>query len=176
MNAQVTTNPVSTKSRILLYQQSTAYAIEALAFLAGLPDGTAVKVRHLSKVLEIPEPYLSKVMTQLAKRKYIRSLKGPHGGFSLQVDPEKVTLYRVMASLDSLTPLEENCVMGLKRCSKETPCAFHDKWSEFKDQAIAEAQHITLAELSRILLQKMRFRCDRESLTFQDLLKQNHFK
>lgn len=109
-------------------------------------------------------------MTQLVKKKYISSSKGPTGGFELTINPEKITLYRVMASLDSLTPLEEDCVMGLGRCSAETPCAFHDRWTKFKEQVVSEAQQLTLKDLSKILLNKMRMRLGNQKLNFQELL------
>jgi Rrf2 family protein len=154
----------------LIYPQSTSYAIEALAFIAGLDPGTPVKTRQLSDILKIPEQYLGKVMTQLVKKKYISSAKGPTGGFVLTVDPGKITLYRVMASLDSLTPLEEDCVMGLGKCSAETPCAFHDRWTKFKEQVILEAQQFTLFDLSKILLNKMRMLKKNQRLSFHELL------
>jgi len=154
----------------LIYPQATAYAIEALAFMSGLEEGQAVKARQLSKILDIPEQYLGKVMTQLVKKKYIKSTKGPTGGFVMAVDPTKVTLYRIMAALDSLTPLEEQCVMGLSQCSAETPCAFHERWVKFKEQAIAEAQNLTLDNLADILLKKMRFQAGLPDMTLQGLL------
>jgi len=154
----------------LIYPQATSYAIEALAFLAGLDSGTPVKTRQLSEILKIPEQYLGKVMTQLVKKKYISSSKGPTGGFELIINPEKITLYRVMASLDSLTPLEEDCVMGLGKCSSETPCAFHDRWTKFKEQVVSEAQLLTLRDLSKILLNKMRMRQSNQRLSFQELI------
>lgn len=154
----------------MIYPQATSYAIEALSFIAGLEPGTPIKTRQLSHILEIPEQYLGKVMTQLVKKKYIRSSKGPTGGFELIVDPGKVTLYRIMASLDSLTPLEEDCVMGLGNCSADTPCAFHDRWSVFKERVISEAQKLNLIDLSKILLNKMRMRRNNQRLSFQELL------
>jgi len=154
----------------LIYPQATSYAIDALAFVAGLDAGTTIKTRELSEILDIPEQYLGKVMTQLVKKRYISSSKGPTGGFELAVDPEKVTLYRVIASLDSLTPLEEDCVMGLGKCSSETPCAFHERWTKFKDQVIGEAQKLTLTDLSKILLNKMRMRRNNQKLSFEEML------
>ncbi len=157
----------------MIYPQATSYAIEALAFVAGLDVGATVKTRQLSEILEIPEQYLGKVMTQLVKKKYISSTKGPTGGFELAVDPDKITLYRVMASLDSLTPLEEDCVMGLGKCSSDTPCAFHERWTKFKDQVTSEAQKLTLTDLSKILLNKMRMLQNDQSLSFEKLLNGN---
>lgn len=142
--------------------------------MSGLEGGISVKTRQLSEILGIPEQYLGKVMTQLVKKKYITSSKGPTGGFELAVDPEKVTLYRVMASLDSLTPLEEECVMGMGKCSSETPCAFHERWTKFKDQVIIEAQKLTLKDLSKILLNKVRLLKNNQRLSFQELIQNSN--
>lgn len=154
----------------MIYPQATAYAIEALAFIAGLSKGTFVKTRQLSEILNIPEQYLGKVMTQLVKKRYISSTKGPTGGFELAVDPSKITLYRIMASLDSVAPLEENCVMGLSKCSDDTPCAFHERWTKFKIQVIVEAQQLTLIDLSNILMNKMRVKLNNPDLSFSEMV------
>ena len=89
------------------------------------------------------------------RKKFVTSTKGPNGGFSLAVDPNTVTLYRIMAATDSLTSLEDECVMGLRFCSSEAPCAFHDSWLKFKEQVVARAQKLTLADLSRIIIAKL---------------------
>ena len=52
----------------MIYPQATSYAIEALAFVAGLDAGATVKTRQLSEILEIPEQYLGKVMTELVQK------------------------------------------------------------------------------------------------------------
>ncbi len=139
----------------MLYPQSTAYAIEALGLLAALPPGKSIKVRELAQQLEIPEQYLAKVLSQLVRKKFVNSTKGPTGGFSLAVEPGNVTLYRIMAAMDSLSKLEDECCMGLRVCSPATPCAFHDQWLKFKEQVIAKAQQLTIADLSRLVVDKL---------------------
>lgn len=140
----------------MLYPQSTAYAIEALGFLATLPPGSTVKVRDISLKLEIPEQYLAKVLSQLVRKKFVTSTKGPTGGFMLAVDPDQVTLYRIMAATDSLTSLEDECCMGLRSCSNQTPCAFHEQWLRFKETVVSKAQQLTLTDLSKIVVAKFR--------------------
>lgn len=120
-----------------------------------MPPGTTIKVRELAAKIEVPEQYLAKVLSQLVRKKFVNSTKGPKGGFSLAVDPKTVTLYRIMAATDSLTALEDECVMGLRFCSAEAPCAFHDNWLKFKEQVVLRAQTLTLADLSTIILAKL---------------------
>jgi Rrf2 family protein len=139
----------------LIYSQSTVYAVEALGYMTSLPAGKAVKAKDIAARLNIPEHFLGKVLSQLVKKKFISSTKGPTGGFSLLVNPSSITLYRILASLDALANLEDECVMGLKECSNEHPCAFHDRWTVFREEAIARAQRLTLTELSEIVMAKL---------------------
>lgn len=140
----------------MLYPQSTAYIIEALGYLATLSPGESIKARALAQVLGIPEPYLAKVLSQLVRKRFVSSSKGPNGGFALAVDPEKVTLYRIMAATDSLRALEDECVMGLRACTSEAPCAFHDSWLKFKERVVGQAQELTISDLSGIVMAKLR--------------------
>lgn len=139
----------------MIYSQSTVYSIEALGFLASLPAGKSVKVKELASALSIPEHFLGKILSLLVKKKFIKSSKGPTGGFTLAVDPENMTLYRILATLDSLTNLEDECVMGLNECSEKNPCALHEIWIKFKTDAILTAQKLTLKELSQIVIAKL---------------------
>ncbi len=123
--------------------------------MASLPSGEAVKAKNIAARLSIPEHFLGKVLSQLVKKKFIASTKGPTGGFTLLVNPSSITLYRILASLDALSNLEDECVMGLKECSNIHPCAFHDRWITFREEAITRAQKLTLTELSEIVMAKL---------------------
>ena len=139
----------------MIYPQSTTYALEALGFMAALDPGATVKTRELAETLKIPEHFLGKVMSQLVKKRLISSSKGPTGGFALAVDPTKVTLYRILAALDSLSALEEDCVMGLSKCSDDKPCALHEAWRSFRDSAVSRAQKLTLSQLADVVTSKL---------------------
>ncbi len=138
----------------MIYPQSVVYAIEALGYLVSLPQDTSAKAKEISTALNIPEHFLGKVLTELVKKKFVASTKGPSGGFRLNVDPTKVTLYRVLAALDGLSRLEDDCVMGLDTCTSDAPCALHDQWQTFKETAVYKAQQLPLSELSKIVMAK----------------------
>ncbi|MBK7093459.1 MAG: Rrf2 family transcriptional regulator [bacterium] len=139
----------------MLYQQSTAYAIEALGYLATLAPSESIKARTLAQTLDIPEPFLAKVLSQLVRKRFVSSTKGPNGGFALAVDPGSVTLYRIMAATDSLAALEDECVMGLHSCTSAAPCAFHESWMKFKERVVEQAQSLTILDISKIVTAKL---------------------
>lgn len=135
----------------MIYPQSVVYALESLAYISSLPQDSSIKAKELAKTLGIPEHFLGKILTVLAKKKLITSSKGPTGGFQLPVNVRNYSVYRILVMLDGLTALEENCVMGLKECTSESPCALHDLWLKFKNDAVARTQQLTLIDLSKTI-------------------------
>lgn len=138
----------------MIYPRQVVYSLEALSFLASLQTKRAVKVKDLAENLAIPRHYLGKVLTELEKKRLVTSSRGPSGGFTLAVNPDSVTLYRILAALNGLEKLEDSCVMGMGRCNGERPCVLHDLWTQFKDDTILRTQEMTLEEFSLRLFKK----------------------
>lgn len=132
----------------MIYPQSTVYALESLRYLAGLPRGTLVKTKDIASRLDIPGHFLAKILTDLVRKKYVSSTKGPGGGVKLSVDPKKVTLFKILEVLDGLMNLKDECVMGLKDCSGRESCIFHEPWGGFKKEILARSKQITLADIA----------------------------
>lgn len=139
----------------MIYPRQLVYSLKALGFMATQPAGKSMKVKELASQLDIPKHYLGKILTELVKKRFVNSTKGPSGGFVLAVNPNNVSVYRVMAELGALGKLEDSCVMGLAECSPEVPCALHEIWIEFKDSAVSRSQKLSLKEYSETLVKKL---------------------
>ena len=131
----------------MIYSQTVSYAIEALCHLARTAPDTYLKVRQIAGELDIPEHFLGKVLTQLVRKGLLISSKGPTGGVALGKAPYKITVYDILGALDSVDMLEDNCILGLKRCSEEHRCPFHEESKRFKKGVISVAKKTTLAKL-----------------------------
>ena len=90
--------------------------------------------------------FLSKILQQLVKHKMLTSVKGPRGGFSLNVSPEKLRLIEVVKIIDGLDILER-CGIGLKKCSDKTPCPIHFEYKNVKEKIRQLLNEKTLSEL-----------------------------
>jgi Rrf2 family iron-sulfur cluster assembly transcriptional regulator len=66
----------------------------ALAYLA-LNRDRLVKVEEIAEAQSIPKPFLSKIFHKLVKERVLRSYKGPNGGFTFMIPPEKITIYDI---------------------------------------------------------------------------------
>ena len=82
--------------------QSSAHAIRVLTFLAQQPAGEFQLVRRLADALELPAPYLAKILQPLTNRGLLESQRGRGGGFRLARAPAELSLRQIVDALDTL--------------------------------------------------------------------------
>ena len=99
----------------MLFTKSTAYTLQALIELSKFD--TPVDVNTLSKLTDIPRPFLAKLMQNLSKEGIVKSFKGINGGFKLIKKPNEIKIidiFKAMEDKDSLvfycSKNKENCV------------------------------------------------------------------
>lgn len=116
----------------MLFSKSTEYAIRSLVYLAvhSYPD-QRFGTRQMAEDMSFPEPYLAKILQQLAKNNLIYSVKGPNGGFWVDQIAMDITLLEVIASIDGLA-FFDSCGLGLHECDEEKPCPIHKDYQIFR--------------------------------------------
>lgn len=73
-----------------MFSKSCEYALRALVYIAKCSlDGDKVQQRDITAKLESPDAFTAKIVQQLSKNKFIRSMKGPTGGYFISVDEMK---------------------------------------------------------------------------------------
>lgn len=117
------------------------YAIRAVIYLAvNDEDGKRIGIKQISKELDIPTPFLGKILQSLAKQKLLKSTKGPHGGFSIGKKPEEISLYDIVSIIDG-EDVFTNCLIGLHSCKTNSnegyACPVHDQYSSIRAQMVA---------------------------------------
>jgi Rrf2 family iron-sulfur cluster assembly transcriptional regulator len=67
-----------------MLSSATKYTIRAVLYLATYTDiSNKIGVKQIAEDLEIPQPFLAKLLQQLSRSKLVSSSKGPSGGFYL---------------------------------------------------------------------------------------------
>jgi len=109
-----------------MLSKSCEYALRAVVYIAAETQGKEKKVgiREVAQTLDIPAPFLAKILQSLAKNKILGSTKGPNGGFFLNKSTKKTTLLDVIEAVDGLEYFRR-CSIGLKKCSDIKPCPIH---------------------------------------------------
>ena len=84
-----------------MLSNTSKYAIRAMIYLSlHAPAVKRIGIRQISGDLDLPAPFLAKILQVLAKNKLLNSNKGPNGGFSLAKDAGKITLFEIIRVID----------------------------------------------------------------------------
>lgn len=134
-----------------ILSNSCKYGIRAVIYLAlNDDDGRKIGIKKISHDLDIPMPFLGKILQNLARNKILVSTKGPHGGFGLNKKPEEISMLDIIKVIDGLDLFNE-CLIGLKSCSKKdknsTPCPTNRKFKPIADQMYEFFKNETIGNL-----------------------------
>lgn len=134
-----------------MLSNSCRYGIRAVIYLASQPlSGGKTGIRKISGDLNLPTPFLAKILQQLAKQKILSSSKGPHGGFSLLKDPRLITLLDIVNSIDG-KDVFTNCVMHGSTCEgvkkEKKRCPLHDDYQKTRTDLIELFTNKTIHDL-----------------------------
>jgi len=114
------------------------YAIRSVLYLAIYGDeNKKLGVKNIAEELEVPQPFLAKLLQKLSKSHLISSLKGPKGGFYLSDKDKNNTVFDIIDCIDG-TQAFSSCFLGLKQCSDINPCPVHFTVAPFKEKLMLD--------------------------------------
>lgn len=105
-----------------MLSRTTEYALRAVIYLAGA-NGEKTTAQTIAEATRVPEGYMSKVLNTLARAGIVDSQRGPSGGFTLNFDPEDLTMLRVVEAVEPL-PRLKSCPLTLDAHTGEL-CPLH---------------------------------------------------
>jgi Rrf2 family iron-sulfur cluster assembly transcriptional regulator len=134
-----------------MLSNSCRYGIRAVIYLASQPlTNGKTGIKQISTDLNLPQPFLAKILQQLAKQKILSSSKGPHGGFSLLKDPRKISLLDIVKTIDG-DDFFTNCVMHKGSCESKgedkKTCPLHEDYEKTRKDLIKLFSKKTIQEL-----------------------------
>jgi Rrf2 family protein len=134
----------------MIYSRSAEYAIRAFVELAPVPEGKYEMVKNIAARADIPAHFLAKILQQLARKGFLRSSKGPTGGFCLRTPAKSVTLLQLVEAIDGLAEYDR-CPSGLAECNDTAPCGMHDEWKKLRDAIKGYMAQTTIADVAASL-------------------------
>ncbi|SCP95328.1 RrF2 family transcriptional regulator [Anaerobium acetethylicum] len=129
---------ISTKGR---------YALRLMLDLAINDIGEKIRIKDIAKRQEISEKYLEQIISILHKAGYVKSLRGPQGGYSLAKKPEEYTVGMILRLTEgSLAPV--SCLDDeVNLCSRQDDCTTLILWKKLDDAIKGVVDKYTLADL-----------------------------
>ncbi len=129
---------ISTKGR---------YALRLMIDIAMHEGADPVRIKDISKRQEVSEKYLEQIIAVLNKAGYVKSIRGPKGGYLLAKKPKDYTAGMILRLTEgSMAPVsclefEEN------DCPRQEQCATLELWKRL-DTAIKDVvDSVTLEDL-----------------------------
>jgi Rrf2 family protein len=141
----------------MIYSKTCKYALRALFYLASKGNGVLTVIPEVSQKAGVPAPYIAKVFQCLVRGGVLESQRGPNGGFAFKRPPETISLFEIIQIIDDVSPLVNQCVMGLDECSSANACPLHVIWASAKESIQETLERTTLTQM-RKRIGKLRFR------------------
>lgn len=128
-----------------LITKDTDYAVRALCYMSQ-NGGGMVTVSELSSELEIPQPFLRRILQTLNKKGVLCSYKGRNGGFQLGKPAHKIFLVDLIAIFQGPVKLTK-CVIRKNICPDVRTCFLRKKIKAIEKYVESELKSTTIASL-----------------------------
>ncbi len=137
---------ISTKGR---------YALRLMLDLALYDNGTCISLRDISARQNVSVKYLEQIVVILARAGFVKSVRGPQGGYRLARPPKDYTAGEILRLIEgSLAPvpcLEDDT----NSCPRSAECATVVLWSRLNQAISGVVDGMTLEDLAVIQRSKV---------------------
>lgn len=128
---------ISTKGR---------YALRLMLDIALNDAKTPVRIKDIAERQQISDKYLEQIVSSLNKAGFVKSLRGPQGGYRLTKKPEEYTVGMILRLIEgSLAPVA--CLDDdINNCTRADRCPTLILWEKLYDAISEVVDNITLAD------------------------------
>ena len=129
---------ISTKGR---------YAVRLMYDLAMHNTGDWIALKDISRRQNVSVKYLEQIVRQLSVCGYLKSLRGPHGGYQLSKGPEEYTIYDILniteGSIQPVACLDDE----VNQCERYHECPTISVWEGLGKVIYEYLSSITIKDL-----------------------------
>ena len=138
----------------VLFSKKCEYGLQAILFMAANSNECVCPAEEISKKLNIPKEFISKILQSLTECGIVESKRGKSGGFKLAKHPSKIKLIDIVEAIDGLESFN-TCVLGFPECSPDKPCPVHHEWGVLRTKAYEMLSSETLDKFKEKTLIKI---------------------
>jgi len=124
------------------------YAVRALSYLAGQPEGKIVSRADIEKSQDIPSFYLSKIMKDLVAGGLVQSHVGSKGGFTLAKGAGAISIKDVYETVERPLVLMECLERGADYCSYCAVCSQKSVWEKAQQLLANFLAGVTIGQIA----------------------------
>jgi Rrf2 family protein len=127
------------------------YGLKAMMHLARLEPGTVAMVADIAEKNNISKKFLDTILLELRNAGFVRSKKGPGGGYSLARQPREILIGPIIRTLDGpLAPIacaSRTAFQPCLDCTDLDACGVRLLMSEVRDAMAKILDNVNLMEL-----------------------------
>lgn len=129
------------------------YGLKAMVHLARLAPGTMMQSAEIAAAETISKKFLDAILLDLRNAGFVRSKKGPGGGYTLARDASEIVVGAVVRALDGpLAPIacaSRTAYQPCDDCGDLAACAVRLTMLEVRDAMAAVLDRMSLAEMAK---------------------------
>ncbi len=132
-----------------MFSKACEYGIRAILYIVGRSDEEErSRIKEIAKEIDAPEAFTAKVLQKLVRKKLLRSITGPRGGFYLNPeDMESIRLIDIVKAIDG-DGVFEGCGLGLPHCDGRHPCPVHHEFKKVKRELEEMLSRMNVKEMA----------------------------
>lgn len=130
-----------------MLSNTSKYAIRAMIYLELYSSREKkVGIREIAGELDIPSPFLGKILQVLVKHQLLGSTKGPRGGFYMEKPSMDIPLMEIIDIIEG-KDIFNDCVVRTTPCNPDFPCSIHHKMAPTRGEIRRIFSTETIADL-----------------------------
>ena len=126
------------------------YGLRCLLRVASAHEGKSLTIPEIGRAEALSIAYVAKLMRILRQRKFVKSVRGQTGGYTLARSPENIPVGEVVAALGGRLFEPGFCdqFSGLKQmCTHSVDCSIRSLWRAVQSAVDSVLAGITLRDL-----------------------------
>ncbi|MBM4361427.1 MAG: Rrf2 family transcriptional regulator [Deltaproteobacteria bacterium] len=129
----------------------TKYALKALAYLAKAPPEQPVLIAEIATREVIPKKFLELILAELKQHGFVKSKKGPRGGYLMAVAAEAIPLAAVIRAVEGpIAPvpcLSRTAYARCEGCAEEATCGIRLVLADLYEASVKILESTTVRDL-----------------------------
>lgn len=129
----------------------TKYALKALSYLAKAPPEQPVLIAEIAEKEGIPRKFLELILAELKQHGFVKSKKGPHGGYLMARSAEGIPLAAVIRVVEGpIAPvpcLSRTAYQRCEGCADETTCGIRLVLQDLYEASVKILESTTIQNL-----------------------------
>lgn len=100
--------------KVLNISEAATIAIHSMALIA--KSSNLIGAQEISDITSFPRSHISKILSQLTKNGYLKSIRGPGGGFEIRRSSNQISLMELYKLFDGEIQESTSCRMPCETC------------------------------------------------------------